>query len=114
MIIAMLGLALVVPQQQACAFHDERGVVIHSANPTPKFEAAGKPWFDKGEKIAYAGGSYSKYGLPRVLMPAEVEAAADHQGVPLFIEAGNYVDAPEIIYVMVRSATCEFQPYGRS
>jgi hypothetical protein len=106
----LLAAALAAP---ACAFHDERGVVIHSSNATPKFEAAGKPWFDKGEKIAYAGGQYGKYGLPRQLNPAEVEAASDYQGVPLFIEAGNYVDAPEILYVMVRSADCSFQPYGR-
>jgi hypothetical protein len=46
-------------------------------------------------------------------MPAEIEPAADKDGVPLFIEAGNYADAPEVIYVMASSAECSFQPYGR-
>ncbi len=97
---------------QACAFSDERGTLSHG-NPTPAFEAAGKPWYQKDEKIAYAGANYSKYGLPRQLAPAEVEGAADRGGVPLFIEAGNYSDAPDIIYVMVKSADCSFQPYAR-
>lgn len=111
---ALFSLLLLAPQQAtACAFHDERGVIVASANPTPRFEAAGKPWFETGEKIAYAGGGYAKHGLPRQLAPAEVEAAGEKDGVPIFIEAGNYADAPEVIYVMARSAGCVFQPYGR-
>ena len=113
MLLAGFALLLAPQAGEACAFHDERGVVIKSTQPTPKFEAAGKPWFDTGEKIDYAGGKYAKYGLPRQLMPAEIEAASDYRGVPLFIEAGNYGDAPAVIYVMSRSAGCEFQPYGR-
>lgn len=110
MLAAGIALALAAP---ACAFHDERGVVLESPNPTPRFEAAGKPWFEKGEAVAYAAGSYAKFGLPRQLAPAEVEAAGEKDGVPLFIEAGNYSDAPDILYVMVRSAECSFQPYAR-
>jgi hypothetical protein len=108
--MALLTLALAAP---ACAFQDERGTLVHSPNPTPAFEAAGRPWFENGATIDYAGGVYAKFGLPRQLAPTEVEAAADREGVPFFIEAGNYVDKPEVIYVMVRSHDCSFQPYAR-
>lgn len=101
------------PQSRACAFHDERGTIAYAINPTPAFEAAGKSWYVNGEKIAYADGSYAKYGLPRQLMPDEIEAVHDKDGVPLFVAAGNYVDKPDVLYVMVRSADCSFQPYAR-
>lgn len=96
-----------------CAFHEERGVLIQPANPTPQFQAKGKPWFDSGAKIAFAGGSYERYGLPRQMLPAELEAMADKDGVPIFVEAGAMSDAPEVIYLMVSSAECSFQPYAR-
>ena len=112
MITTLLAAALAMPAQ-SCAFHDERGVLIAGGQPTPQFEATGKPWFADGGKIDYAGGTYVKYGAPRQLMPAEIEPAADKDGIPLFIEAGNYVDEPEILYVMASSAECSFQPYGR-
>lgn len=110
---ALLIAALAGGPAPACAFHDERGTIIHSPNPTPAFEAAGRPWFVKSEKLDYAGGVYAKYGLPRQLAPDEVEAVAQKDGVPIFIEAGNYADAPEVIYLMAKSADCSFQPYGR-
>lgn len=96
-----------------CAFHEERGVLIQPANPTPKFEAKGKPWFDSGGKIDFAGGKYEKFGLPREMVPAELEAMADKDGVPIFVEAGAMNDAPDVIYLMVSSAQCAFQPYAR-
>ena len=102
-----------LPQGKACAFHDERGTIGYAINATPAFEAAGKSWYINDEKIAHAGGSYAKYGLPRQLAPEEIEAVHDKDGVPLFVAACNYVDKPEIIYVMVRSADCSFQPYAR-
>lgn len=102
-----------LPQQQACAFHDERGTLGYSPQPTPAFEAGAKPWYINGDKIAYAGGSYVKYGLPRQLAPDEIEAVQDKDGVPLFVEAGAHADKPEVLYVMVRSADCSFQPYAR-
>jgi len=107
----LLAAALAV---QACAFHDERGTLAYSPNPTPAFEAVGKPWFESGATIDYAGGVYAKLGPPRQLGPAEVEAAADREGVPFFIEAGNYAEKPEVLYVMVRSWDCSFQPYARN
>jgi hypothetical protein len=110
---AIVLTTIAVPQAQACASNDERGSLVHSANPTPAFEAGSAAWFVNSDKIAYAGGSYAKYGLPRVLKPDEIEPVADKGGVPLFIEAGNYSAAPEVIYVMVRSADCSFQPYSR-
>ncbi|MCW3835473.1 hypothetical protein ACFQ1E_06955 [Sphingomonas canadensis] len=106
----LLAAALAAP---ACAFHDERGVLIASPNATPQFEAAGKPWFENGDRIAIEGGSFAKFGLPRQLAPAELEALADRNGVPVFVEAGDYSAEHDVIYVMVRSADCSFQPYAR-
>ncbi|SEH13606.1 hypothetical protein SAMN05428974_0841 [Sphingopyxis sp. YR583] len=97
----------------ACVYSPTNGTVRHSPYPSPAFEAAGVRWFVKNEAISFAGGTYTKYGLPRQLAPSDIEAASQSGNVPLFVEAGNQADQPEIVYIMVRSADCSFQPYAR-
>lgn len=110
----MLMAALATPSPApACAFNPANGAIAHAAEPTPTFEAAGLKWFIDNEVLRFAGGTYAKYGLPRQLAPMEIEAAGEKGEVPIFIEAGNYVEAPEVVYVMVKSADCSFQPYAR-
>lgn len=114
MILTPLVAALVSTNPaMACVYSPTSGTVRHSPYPSPAFEAAGIDWFVKNEPIRFAGGSYTKYGLPRQLAPAEIEAASQSGNVPLFVEAGDHVDQPEIVYIMVRSADCTFQPYAR-
>lgn len=95
-------------QQQgtACAFHDERGTVVPALGATPQFEAGRNPVFASG-RFSYAGATYVKFGAPRQMAPAEVEAFGDLGGVPLFIAAGSGDDS--VVYVMVGSADCSFQ-----
>lgn len=104
---------LAAPSGQACDFDPVNGTLAYSAVPHADFDAAGRKWFINNESIAYAGGSYTKYGLPRQLAPFEIEAVGETDNIPIFIEAGNYVDEPEVIYLLVKSADCSFQPYQR-
>ena len=110
MLMAALAAASPAP---ACAFNPANGAIAHAAEATPAFEAAAKKWFIDNEALRFAGGAYIKYGLPRQLSPMEIEAAGDREDVPIFIEAGYYVEEPEVVYVMVKSADCSFQPYAR-
>lgn len=110
LLAALLAMASPAP---ACAFNPANGILAHAAEPTPAYEAAARKWFIDDETVRFAGGNYGKYGLPRQLSPMEIEAADDKDNVPIFIEAGNYVDEPAIIYILVKSADCSFQPYER-
>lgn len=110
--LLMAALAMTSPAP-ACAFNPANGVIAHASVATPAFEAADRKWFIDSETVSFAGGTYGKYGLPRQLSPMEIEAAGDKDDLPIFIEAGHYVDEPEVIYIMVKSADCSFQPYER-
>lgn len=72
-------------------------------------EAQGDAWFVSGDPILYKKRTYSKYGLPRVLTPFEVERNGAFQGALVFLEKG--VTDPEVIYVLVNHRECAFQPY---
>jgi hypothetical protein len=61
--------------------------------------------------LGIGGYEYSKYGLPRVLGPADLELAAFYEGVPFFRAGGETEILPEIFYFLVDPMTCEFQPY---
>ncbi|HEY0022216.1 MAG TPA: outer membrane beta-barrel protein [Longimicrobium sp.] len=70
--------------------------------------AAGAAWYIQNEQITVQGRRYVRFGLPRVLGTGEVARIADHQGVPVFAQAG--AARPEVVYLPVRPG-CEFQPY---
>ncbi|HEX8358902.1 MAG TPA: outer membrane beta-barrel protein [Longimicrobium sp.] len=70
--------------------------------------AANAAWYIQGEPIMLDRRRYVKFGLARVLGVSEVTRVGEHQGVPVFAEAGT--TRPEVVYVAVRPG-CEFQPY---
>ncbi|NJC41431.1 hypothetical protein GGQ87_001689 [Brevundimonas alba] len=73
-------------------------------------QAVGLPWFRDNQPVRINGRTYMKYGLPRVLSFQEVEFFAEHDGVGFAAETG--VANPEVLYAVVRSVGCEFQPYA--
>lgn len=82
-------------------------------------QAQGRPWYTNGESVRVEGREYVKYGLPRVLSFWEVEFFSEYDGVAFaaegglggLAEVGLAVPAPEVVYALVRSVGCEFQPY---
>ena len=108
--IATLLLAAAAASGPACAFDPEEGSVVHSVEATPEFEARNAPEFS-GDSFSHDGATYRKTRLPREMAPFEIEAFDLISSVPLFIDPGDY--EAEVIYVMVSSAGCVFQPYDR-
>lgn len=84
------------------------GLPFARAYPVGLDYAAGRAWLREGAPVRLAGREYARYGLPRVLAPAELVAVGDFDGVLLFgdAQAAN----PELLYVPLRPG-CEFQPY---
>lgn len=73
-------------------------------------QAVGRPWFRDNESVRVGGRTYVKYGLPRVLGFNEVEFFSEYDGVAFAAETG--ASDPEVLYALVRSVGCEFQPYA--
>ena len=73
--------------------------------------ARGLDWYADDEPLAFGAATYVKYGLPRVLGFQEIEHFADKDGVFVGREKGSADTAPEVIYVLIDQAGCEFQPY---
>jgi hypothetical protein len=71
--------------------------------------AEGATWFIRNEPIALAGRRFEKYGMIRVIGPADVAPVGEYQGVTVFAEPANAA-RPSIVYLPVRRG-CEFQPY---
>ena len=76
-------------------------------------QAEGRDWFVNSQPIRIGGRTYVKYGLPRVLRINEVEYLAEHDGVVFAAETGVNEARPEVLYALVRTVGCEFQPYER-
>jgi hypothetical protein len=81
------------------------------AHPAGSQYAADRRWYLEGAPLVVGRREYVKVGLPRVVQPAELAPAAEHDGVPLFAPTGAGEDA-DLLYVPVRPG-CEFQPYQR-
>lgn len=67
-------------------------------------------WYAENEPTTVDRRRYIKYGLPRVLVPADVVPTGSYQGVTLFAEPvapGMRVD----VYYLPVSPDCQFQPY---
>lgn len=67
------------------------------------------PWFVNSAEITVTGRRYVKFGLPRVVSPAEVARIGEYEGIGVFGEAGA-ATTPAVVYLPVRPG-CEFQPY---
>jgi hypothetical protein len=105
----LLALAMAA-QASNCTFHEERGTIVHSAQPAPRYEAGANPVFASG-RFSYAGSAYAKFGAPQEMAPMELEAFGEIGGVPLFVAAGTGDDS--VVFVMARSSGCVFQRYAR-
>lgn len=91
-------------------------VLIAAGRETPPAdlnatEAVGRSWYRDSGSVRVEGREFVKYGLPRVLGFNEVEFYSEYDGVAFAAEAGS--TDPEVIYALVRSVGCEFQPYVR-
>lgn len=73
-------------------------------------QAAGLAWYRDNAPVRINGRTYVKYGLPRVLGFREVEFFSEYDGVAFAAESG-LTGTPEVLYALVRSVGCEFQPY---
>jgi hypothetical protein len=78
---------------------------------SPFPDGRSKAWFVQNEPITVGGGSYVKYGLPRVLGREDVTWLAELDGLAVAAEAG--LEEPEVVYLLVEPANCGFQPYQR-
>ncbi len=72
-----------------------------------------QPFYINNEAIEFGGASYTKYGLPRVLLPTDLTIVGKVYGVPVGADA-TAPDDREIIYLLVDGGACEFQPYQKS
>ena len=79
--------------------------------PEPGADVRSQSWYIDNEAMDVGGGSFVKYGLPRVLAQWEVEFHAASAGGLFYAEAG--AADPEVLYLLVDPAGCEFQPYQR-
>jgi hypothetical protein len=107
---ALLLAAALTAQASNCTFHEERGTVVHSTQPAPRYEAGANPAFASG-RFSYAGSAYASFGAPQQMAPMEIEAFGELGGVPLFVAAGTGDDS--VVFVMVKSAGCVFQRYAK-
>jgi len=67
-------------------------------------------WYVDGDAVPVGGETFVKYGLPRVLGASEVEFYRASRGGYFYAEAG-LEGKPEVVYLLVDLAGCEFQPY---
>ena len=67
-------------------------------------------WYIDGDPAPVGGETFVKYGLPRVLGPGEVEFYRASRGGYFYVETG-LTEQPEVVYLLVDLAGCEFQPY---
>jgi hypothetical protein len=77
--------------------------------------AAGATWFIQTDTMVFRNTTWVRFGLPRVIQPAELQRVGEIQGTPIFAQAGRTAaPAPaapyDVVYVPVRPG-CEFQPY---
>ena len=82
---------------------------------TPFTSAMDRDWFIRNEEITINGATYAKWGLPRVYGMDELAFLAEHDRVGVFRDAGDDEagETPDSVFVMIRPAGCELQPYRR-
>jgi hypothetical protein len=89
------------------------GVPLNSAFPPDSTYAGYALWYASSQPIRLLGGTYVKYGLPRVLGPSDVVPVGIYLGVQVFAEPAAGAGHPEVIYLPTRPG-CEFQAYQRA
>jgi hypothetical protein len=85
------------------------GQPFAQAYPATPGYAAGATWYINDEPVQFMGRRYVRFGLPRVVAPADVARRGEYGGVGVFADA-SATGTPDVIYVPVRPG-CEFQPY---
>jgi hypothetical protein len=77
--------------------------------------AEGVDWYVKGDMVVSPGRELplERYGLTRILGPAEVKRFGEYRGLPLFVEALHEGPIADVVYLFVRPG-CEFQPYQQA
>lgn len=88
------------PAPQACIEIPEGGTGARSQS-----------WYIDNEPVRVGGRRFVKYGLPRVLSQWEVAYHAASAGGLFYAEPG--AADPEVVYLLLDPAGCEFQPYQR-
>jgi hypothetical protein len=94
---------------QACAYDEAKEVLIATSTAQTKFEAGANPVFQAGT-FDFGGETYEMFGNPRPFTPAELKPYAKMGAAMLFIDTEFN---EEILYVLVSSAGCKFQPFAR-
>ncbi|MCW3835472.1 hypothetical protein ACFQ1E_06960 [Sphingomonas canadensis] len=103
------------------AFHALIAVSLAAIAPVPAETCVAAPaagyagigttgWYINNDPVTIAGRKFTKYGLPRVLSKGDVVPFKSYQGGHFYAEPGT--PQPEVIYLLVRLADCEFQPYA--
>lgn len=87
----------------------QRRPFAEAYRPVEPNYAAGATWFVNNEPVMVSNRRFVKYGLPRVVAPADLRHVGTVNGVNIFA-AGDAGENPEVVYVPVRPG-CEFQPY---
>jgi hypothetical protein len=87
------------------------GRPLHDVYPTNAEYALPAVWYINNDSIGYAGHSYGRYGLPRVLGSDQVVKDGDgwYRGVPVFV-AATPGDAPGMLFLPV-DPWCTFIGY---
>ncbi len=97
---------------------DYEAFVVRSALPDDattieEQSATNADWYVSGDDVVVLDQRYTRFGLPRVVSPKEIEFHAFRGSVPLFREAGVAEEPPAVIYASTAPETCEVQPYQR-
>ena len=69
--------------------------------------AGGQTWYISTDSLRFNNRAYVKYGVARVITPAELTRSGEVLGVPVFTSA----QSPDVIFVPTRPG-CEFQGYN--
>src|SRR3569833_1351694 len=75
-----------------------------------KTVAKEQSWFINNVEISFDSRQFRKYGLPRVLTPAEIRVAGAYKGAAVYLPSDPLLGT-DVIYLPVDLAACEFQPY---
>jgi hypothetical protein len=78
----------------------------------PSQMAEGAAFYINGDDIEFEGAKYARYGLPRILLDADLVIVGDYRGV--LVGAAEYApEDREIIYLLV-DGECTYEPYKQN
>lgn len=113
MMLALFAAVTAMPQMAVCRFDPVRRVIVNAGLPTPQHEATTKPWFTSGEELLVGEARYRPHGTTEMLFNANLTAIAEYDSIPVFVRPNAEGDA-DIVWLMVSSADCRFQPYAKT